>query len=459
MKKVTLLIVFMLMIAFVYAEDAKVTVTGAWKAQWGMDIDNQTTGFKYVMDGLQIKVHPAVAANSAKKTGAEGETAYGEISMSNIRLEADSGWNGMTNYASTTVYAKWDALVAKIVMGNLTISFKDGASTEINYEGAKQDGFWLTNAYDYPVFSKRYGSDGDSKTAAKANGWEGWNQVQFGTPGSWYSQTMNYGVVAKLAVPNVVNLGIDLASYKAWDDTARFGDDALESDNAYAGRVTAEVTAVKDLILNAGANFGFGYGTANPDAKDIALGARLGYKVAMGTDMSLTPSAAIDVALMDPVAVSVTGGVALALPSSKITANVGYDMVDNGFACTVAANIGMIPNLTLQAALELVDADATADGGDTMAIHGKLAYGIMATEKVKVTPSVQVTYDNKDDAALDTDIVDDSVEDMFVKVGLDIAGLLANTTISLNWDSNDLNNTTADVDTLGQFVATVRISF
>lgn len=332
---------------------------------------------------------------------------------------------------------------------------KDGADTTINYEGAKDQSFWLTNAYDYAIFSQRYGADGNANSAATANGWEGWNQIQFVTPGNYFNQTTNYGIVAKFSVPSVVDLGVDLASFKAWDSIAIYDAVANDNDNAYAGRVTASVTAVPNLTLNMGACFGFGYAAA--DAKDAALGARLSYAIALGEGMSVTPGVAVDMALpATNQPISVTGGVKLVVAKSTITANVGYDLSTSSMAYTLAAMIGAIDGLTLNAAYEAIDPNTAVAADDTMAVHVKLGYGIKV-DKATITPSFQMSLDNKADGA--TEAADDTASDLFAKVAVDITGAIPNTTLSLNWDSNDFQNTTAGVQTMGQFVFTTRVSF
>jgi hypothetical protein len=56
--------------------------------------------------------------------------------------------------------------------------------------------------------------------------------------------------------------------------------------------------------------------------------------------------------------------------------------------------------------------------------------------------------------------------DIFAKVGVEVTGLLTNTTFSINWDSNDLMNGTNGPGTaafgdnkLGQLVLQVKVSF
>lgn len=461
MKKLALLIVLMMVIALTtYAEGgATVTVTGAVKVQWGMDIDNLTTGFKYVMDGLQVVMKPPVEKSEAKKTGAEGETVYGEIAMAGLRLEADSGWNGMTNYSSVALIAKWDKLTAKVVLGPLTIQLRDGASTDINYEGDKTDSYWLTNAYDYLVFSNRYGANDSAQSAALANGWESWNQIQFNTPGHWYKQPIDVGVTAKFSVPSMVDLVLDIASYDAWDAAAAF-DAVADNDNAYCGRFSATVTAVPDLTLALGANFGFGYTAAV--AVPTAFGGKVGYAVKLAEDMKITPAVATDIILPDSndteprTIISVTGGVKAEMFKSTLTANVGIDLDSSTLAYTIAAVIGAIDGLTLNAAYEAYDPDTAAAADDTMAVHVKLGYAIKI-DKITVTPTVQMSMDNKADLA--TDLADDTAQDLFAKFQLEIAGLVPNTQFFLNWNSNDLNNTTADIDKMGEFVVTTRIAF
>lgn len=465
MKKLALLIVLMMVIALTtYAEGgATVTVTGAVKVQWGMDIDNLTTGFKYVMDGLQVVMKPPVEKSEAKKTGAEGETVYGEIAMAGLRLEADSGWNGMTNYSSVALIAKWDKLTAKVVLGPLTIQLRDGASTTINYEGDKGDSYWLTNAYDYLIFSNRYGADDGGQSAAVANSWEGWNEIQFDTPGHYYYQSSNAtGVTAKYSVPNVVDLILDIASYDPWDaDPAAF-DGVAGDDNAYVGRFSFSVKALPDLTLDAGANFALGYADASLNEYPIAFGAKVGYVIKLGEDMKITPAVASDIQLANAdvvgseMLVSVTGGVKAEMFKSTLTANVGTDLNTNTLAYTIAAVIGAIDGLTLNAAYEAIDPDTTVTADDTMAVHVKLGYAIKV-DKITVTPTVQMSMDDKTDLA--TDLADDTDLDLFAKFQLEIAGLVPNTQFFLNWNSNDLNNTTADIDKMGEFVVTTRIAF
>jgi hypothetical protein len=446
-----------------------------------MDLDNSTSGFKYVMDGVQLKLTIPTGNAAAKKTGAEGDTLYGEIAVNNIRLYAESAY-GIGDYSSTGLNLKWDDVVAKLVMGPLSIGIKGGASTTINYEGNKSDSFWLKNAYDYPVYKGRYGSD--DQTAAKANSWESWNQVQFDVPGYDYAWTTNYGIYAKYVIASIADLQLDIASFKAWDDTSdldsvtagaqtRF-DTGDQGDNAYAGRFTANITAVPNLTAKLGANFGFGYTDASGVAvaqRAIALGAQLGYGIAIGEDIKITPAVGLDYGMVDPEAqFSLAGGLTAEIKGAKIVANVGWADLpaanDSAMAYTITAVLGpLVPNLTAQAFYEAVDASMTATNNDTMAVGGKIGYKIMANETVSITPSVTVTMDNKDDAT-NARWADTTENDLYVKAGVDIGGLLDNTTFSINWDSCDLQNDAGYVATgaasngkLGQLVFTVKVSF
>jgi len=532
MKKALVLLLALSLIGGLMFADGGVTVSGNVQAQWGFDWDYATSGFKGVVDGVQLKFTLPIEKSELKATGDEGSTSYGEISVGNIRIYTESAY-GIGNYGSSALNLKWDELKAKLVMGNLSIVFMGGASTDINYVGNKTDSFWLTNAFDYYVYSGKYGANDSAQSAAKANSWESWNQIQFDVPGDWSMNfPMNYGVVVNYTVPSMVNLSVDVASYKAWDSTDAVqttaaatsttttiywdfsagvvatttdattidvagGDIILSSstattaaatkdrfafgdqgDNAYVGRISADLKAVPNLTAKAGASVGYvnpGYATGEIG---MDFGGRVGYDVVVSDTIKVTPGAAVDVKTQkNYLGLFTAGGVTASVMGAKVVANAGFSSVDTttnvawpltnpAFAATVTADAGsLVPNLTAKAAFEWVDPLWNNTMDETYAIFAQLGYGIAVNEAVKVTPWLKVSYDNKDDTTLAAKKItstagDNDDNDLYAKLGVDVTGLLKNTTFTVKWDSNDLmQENVYNPLKMGQIVFLSKVSF
>lgn len=455
-------------------EGAAVEISGALKAQFGVDLDYSDTGFKYVADGLQIKIKPAVAEDEHIAGDVDGDGMYAEIGVNGIRLEADSGWGGMDSahqegpvnsgstpatvdtdndgiitvdefdaalqaadaddsYGEDRVIMKWKAVWAKIVLGNLVIKLKDGPGLDINFAGANKYSWYLKNAYDYEVFDGQYGGTDISK--AVALDWESWNNIYFDPTTANIGIddiATNYKIQAQYTLPETAVISLDLGSTSDWTDNGA-------TPNQYAFRLSADVQAVENLTLTAGGNF------ANYTGQYLGLGLKAGYKVALNDTDSVSPIAAVhyntDAGNGD---MSVSGGIDATVSGIHLTAYAGYSTdleaaATTAVAYTVAADITTVENLILKGAYEVTPS--------TMAAHAKVGYSIVDGDK-KITPSVQFSTDNPNTAA--------TAIDYYLKGEIAFEGFLENSTFYLNYDSNDMSDAS---NTLGQVVFTTKVSF
>jgi hypothetical protein len=489
-KALVLLLALSLIGGLVFAEGLTVKASGSIKSIWGVDLDHGTSGFKYSVDSAQLKFDLGTNTE-CKATGDEGSTMYGEIAIGGIKLYTESAYGIGDNWDSfksdsvgaRTLQLEWSEVTAKLVLGpNLTIVLKDGADNSLNYTGVKE-GWWLSNAYGYDVYSGLYGSNTNAQTGALMT-YSDYNFIKFDVPGyaqnTAYNQNYNYGIEVDYNIPSMVNLTVNIASYQSFDDATtrwNWGNDV--ADNDYCGSFIADLKAVPNLTAVAEVTGGYlnnekVAATAGVTPSDVRVlnfdfGGRLGYGLKVGETITVTPQVAADCRYNASTALTwfSAGGVTADLFGAKVTANVGFtSSIFNSLAYTISATSGSaVPGLTVQGAYEYIDNNilASATNDDTTAISAKLAYALKATEAVTITPYVKGSWDNKiDDTGTnspDARLADPDASDLYAKVGVDVTGLLKNTTFSSSWDSNDLQQTSYNPLKLGSFTVTAKVSF
>jgi hypothetical protein len=354
-------------------------------------------------------------------------------------------------------------MYAKLVLGNLEILLKEDNGTSINYQGQGAWNWYIKNAYQYEIFDGAYGGSDNDTSLAVYNS-DNWDHPFFDPHGISDSIDVDDVIAAKLSIPDVMNIQLDVGSRDSWASATYVND--------YAFRAGVNLTAVENLTLAAGMNMAAGYYYN----QYIAAGAKVAYKIMIGEEDSIEPIVALTYTTESETqtgyeseavgdgAMGVSGGLTANVAGIKATAFVGYQIPDlsgsdsNQLAFTVALDMGLVENLTLQAAFanETITTAGTVSGG-VNEMHAKIAYAIAAGD-ITITPAVQVSYDDRD---ISVGAIDD--EALYAKVEITVAGLLDNTTFSLRWDSNDLmDNETAvpgDGDVLGQVVFKTKISF
>lgn len=491
MKKAIALLATLVVLTTTAFAEATVSVGGTMKTIWGVDLDESQTGFESKVDGFTVTIN-----NPVDKDGksSEGENVYGEVSVSGIEIYADTGWNnGNTGNAenpspesnSVPLFLRYGTFGAKLYLGPVTIGMYDGWGTKtsgtngIDLSGANSWSYYLQNAYEYDLFDGAYGQD--NSTAAVAHDDTDWAKDYFAPRASKaanFSDKSVHGVNIGYALDGVADFTVGINSNGDW---------TKNKDNEYNGKFAVNVTAVDGLTLNGAVATGL------YDDSDVTFGAKLGYDVKAGDDITITPIFGLDgnnyAADNKDLGLALAGGVKADVMDSVLTVYFGKELTkenkdadDDKVDVTAALTVGTIDNLTLQAAVE------SLGNSETLGIHSKVGYDI-AVGDITVKPSVGFSYHNKTTVttvtkaavpAVTVDLVGTDGETYahelkaeekevttttvakaddykaYVQAGVDIEGLVANTVFSLGWDSNDLNT---DDNTLGRFTTTVAVSF
>jgi len=353
---------------------------------------------------------------------------------------------------------------AKIHFGSMaTLDLKyDDLGATVGYAG------YPDTAADYwtPVADTRYGARG-SKLVGSAGGSIGLAD--------------KYGIDFAIAIPSVATVTLDLNSVKWADATTGIATDAAK--NKFGFRAKASLSAVTNLTFEAA----FGTQFGGKDQKyDSGIGGKVGYKIALNDTYSITPSAALNYGMFTSRAtpknaMALSGGVLFAWGAKTKTpdlyfsddtydaypgVSVAVTMTGKDYPATATAkdvmglNIGflsgsLVPNLTAMAAFAIQDLNAEKQ---KMGFEVVGKYAITA-DKLTITPKFGLNYFN--DATKAT-----KGTEAYVKLGVDVGGLINNTTLSVAWDSNDMINgknttigTTTTDDKMGKLTVTCKVAF
>jgi hypothetical protein len=294
-----------------------------------------------------------------------------------------------------------------------------------------------------------------------------------------------YGVVLGITPAGIGTFTVDFRSVPQWLADGR------SQDNEWGVRAKADITAVANLTAQAGVATSFGPGTAM--AEDIGFGAKIAYKVALGDPMFVQPKVAVDVDYVaETLSFSAQAGALFGWGakskfaqyfSTDTDGDFGYypgisagvivrdtNASDTGVgseSMTVGLNVSaftgaLVPNLTANAALEILNLLPATGVDMVMGFNANLAYAI-AMAPMTLTPKFGIYYysnANNVAGAGQTEAAVDS--DIYVKAGLEIAKIFPNTTLSFAYASNDFNggvNNITDSDTIGMFATTLKIAF
>jgi hypothetical protein len=419
MKKILFFIAMVVMIAAVASAQIAVTASGSAKTSFGVDLDDMDTGFDASGSG-KISVAPEIDMASASSAVEEGDTVYGEFTIKSIELKTDDAEETISSgLVSQNLYLKIDGIAAKIVLGDLTINLWKDPSNSVDYNTA------IVNAYDYAIFDGIYGDNGTMKDIDNGDG-------EF-VPGGLAADSIpaNAGIGLVYAIPSIADIKVDVLSHDIWTHM----DPADVSDNYYSFRIGLALTAVENLTFEASMNL------ANFAGQFVAVGGKVGYKVAIGEEDSVTPMVGV-MYKTDYVGgeMGVSGGVNAAVAGAVITANAAWydtELAADGsnLDFVIAADLGgLVEGLTAQVAYQSVTVTTTYPT-NSMGIHAKFGYELAAGD-LTITPSVEGSYD--DPNTYNTNPAFEADEELYLKADVSVAGLVDNTVFSLGWDSEDL---------------------
>ena len=402
MKKILFFIAMVAMIAAMAPAQVAVDVSGSVTTNFGLDLDEMDTGFEgsgSATATVSMDVDPTSAASAVE----DGDTVYGQFSVGDIALEAD------TSGTAALTLAIGDPS-AKIVLGNLTINL-NASDLSVDYNAG------LDNAYEYSIYSLRYGGSSAAHGSLTVAG-IGAADIDG-----------NAGIELVMSIPDIVDLALDVESHDSWT--------VADYENEYAIRGQVALTAVEGLELEVACNTDINY-WENPS---VALGAKASYAIGIGDEDSITPAVNFMYDFGEE-AMGFGGGINAAVAGIVVTANASFADTDlsatqsgESLNYTVAADVGgLVDGLTLQVAFGAYNTlGATVSTG--IELHAKAAYALAAGD-MTITPSFECSADDPNiDAAAEWD------NSFFAKAAVEISGLIDNTTFKLHWDSNDLTQT------------------
>lgn len=188
------------------------------------------------------------------------------------------------------------------------------------------------------------------------------------------------------------------------------------------------------MVLAAGALFGFG------GAKTDAIGKTYFFSGNGSTDWGYYPGVSVSLINYG----DATGTGLVGVPSKVTALNV-----------SAFTNADFVPGLKAALAYEIDNLAPATGVTQKSGLSAVVTYALTAGN-LTITPKFGVnTYGDSLVSANNT---------MFAKAGVDVGGLLNNTTVSAQWDSNDLTNgylntQTAKKDKIGKFTVTCKVSF
>ena len=389
--------------------DVKVSeFTGNAAVTWGVNLDSGKTGFKNT-SRVDLKLN--LLNNGTKSTTGDG--VWGELVLktdgdSFIQWRNDDyeeGTNafdpdeGMTSALNYKVYVD----TAKIHVGPAYVGIKNGNTTvgQLKLDTAvRAEKAWLNDVGANKTQGIVVGFDSD---VVKVD-----VDVRSESYAAQYSN--DYGIAAEAELKAVENLSVKGGvSYEFKEKgTLAYAASAgykLALDDTFYVRPQVGITGVKDADPTLAASVLFGWG----EKKDNHAGV---YFVNDSADKKVIPG--VSVAVLVPVnANQIT--IAPSFFSGEIVP---------GLTAAVDANIDRTWDEVLD--VKMSTTTTTIDAGVKYAL---------AVDALTITPQVGVEYDN---ITVKFDDEKDSGNEMNMKIGVDVAGLIDNTTLSTVWTSGEL---------------------
>jgi len=397
MKKAIVLLLALMLVGAIFAEDSKVTysVSGDGWVKWGYNLETNNHGFN---NGYDLEADISLGTIAASKAGAEGETVYGKVSLSalDINLSVDAQDTAPAFDTPDTTIS------ASIVAGPLTVGVYTAASLTQNNAShfapyQDDDGDW-DGASDMGVYPTAY-----RKGSLKATYSLGTMGSVYGTIaslGDWAAGGLvndNYAVAAGASLTPVSMLTVALGGFY----------DLEWSDMGFTTKVTVKpVDGVSAFV----ALDGF-----MPDGGDLAMDAAVNVAATFGKT-----TIGADVWYADGTANSTHA----ASPSSRVWT---YDgRLD---AKVSIADTGTVENLAASVALYAIDVMADpAHDPMLIGVADSISYKIALSDTTYVTPYQKAVYD--------LGVADDN---LYLSVGAN-AMLFANTLFTVDYTMNKKNN-------------------
>jgi len=486
MKKAVILIAALLVIstlAFAEAPKTELKVqefTGDASVTWGIDVDTLSTAFTNA-----AAAHLNIELGGAGDKSTTGENVWGEIK---IKVDGDPLRILMNDSAAPTENDAGNVIVdvAKLHLGTVAYIGIKADGTQINYVNLPD-----TGAAVYIVDNAAHYGQVTGTTIIGNNS------------GALVAKNAPYGIVFGVSLPNALNLDLDIRSINQLDQsgTGLTSELAADAKNEYAFRLKSAVTAVANLTLEAGLSFYNDFTPVTNTTADMqfAAGLMAAYKLSLGDKLYFKPKAGVNIEYTN--ASVATGATAVTTfgyianvsvllgwgdrmkpgafgftPEAEVDPSGYYPGVGVGVQISdgagapgliqadpekpaVGFNLGIfsgsiVENLTADAAFEIKDVLATA------MIMGATVNAKYAIKSGAMTLTPLLGFYVKMDST--TGLSNDEKTDAYLKLALEIAQIFPNTTLSFNYNSNDIIGGIANGaqnDMGGMVSSTLKIAF
>ena len=418
------------------AADVKVAeFSGNAKVEWGVDLDSGKTGFK---NSTEVNLKLNLLNDGTKSTTGDG--VWGELviktdadpihwkqnAFSDAKFEANNGMSGTKETkldAGVFKYTDTDGIhflnkvyvdTAKIHFGPAYVGIKNG-NTQVGQlkldTAVRSNQEWLSN-------------EGANKTDGIVAGFDS----------------------------DIVKVDVDVRSkpIEATETT-----DYTQYTNDYGMAAEVELKAVENLSVKGGVSYEF------KEKGALAYAGSAGYKLALDDTFFVRPQVGVTGTDAKD-SVELAAGVLFGWGEMSQDKNTGVYFLGDDYkkvspGVSVAAYIPLkdngviriepsffsgelVPNLTAAAWANI----AIQENTDTKAsVIGAVKYAI-AVDALTITPQAGVVFANKA-----------AGENLKAKVGVDVAGLIDNTTLSAVWESGNLSK---DDPELGKFNVGAKIA-
>jgi len=490
MKKILAIVTMAAMVAGAAFADPEADfnlaeVSGNASVTWGVDLDKGTTGFKNET-GAKIKLN--LVNSGTKSTSGEGIWAELGIKLdNNMVIQADG--DGKT---SAVADGKIVVDVAKLHFYNFYVGIKSGDTTVGKLE--------LPNAVQ-SAWAALSDVAGTSHEQGIVLGYGDNKNINFEF--DFRSNKVANGASTTYVYWNgtTVQTTTDKATAEATGNTIlRETTNAGTADyytNDYGLAAEFKLLDSNEFVNGLFATVG---GAFQINEKALGAAASAGYKLKLNDTFYVKPVVGFTMAIKDVSAstinpaMNLAGGLVFGW-GDEADSNAGVPYVDNDAHKKVTPGVGVnvlvplkenptivivpsfysgsiVENLTAAAVAQI--ALPTSGGEAKIAVAGGLKYAIAATDAVTVTPYVGArfatkNYANAAKAALDYANTDNGgIKDtegvaanglLNLKAGLDVAGLINNTTFSVWYQSRNLLQTADGAKKLGTINVQCKISF
>jgi hypothetical protein len=378
MKKAIVLLLALMLVGAVFAEDSKVTytVSGDGWVKWGYNLDTSKHGFN---NGYDLEADINLGTIAASKAGAEGDTVYGKVSLTglDINLSVDA-------QDTAPAFDEPDTTIsASVVAGPVTFGIYTAPG--VNFNQAQ-------------MFSPWKDSDAD------------WADPKYVRP----AVTTAGGFTTTYTLGTLGSVYLKLASIGDWATAT--------GDDKYAVAAGLTLTPVEKLLTITGG------GLYDMKSKNAGVSGKVA--VAAG---DLAANAAIDVSLPNgaDMLMDISGMVEYKLMEGKDKVGAYVYMLPQ----TVGTNLKQ-----LNAKLMITDAGGFVDG--LALTLGVYAIDVLDTAKIAVADSLSYTLklDNGTVKPYQKLVFDvDGTNTMYLSLGVE-AKVIKNTTITLDYTDGGTAN-------------------